>query len=542
MKDKLDIVKDISILYELSLAIGRSLDLEKNCKIFLERLMSKKSLAYSAVWLDISKLIEAEKRQTKTPQCKLIYGTPKFRMGETLCHNHFIYERLSAGGMFRIDETDADFGQVVQEKNINGGTYVIFKLGELGFLKLYSTDAAAFSKIEMYQLRNVLEKFTISLQACISHEKLRVETDNRRMTQEKLAESEEKYSTVIRNLSEGLIVTNLRDEITFVNPSMCRLTGYSEAELLGRKAYKMFLPQSEWADIEQKLKERQAGTSSSYEKLHVRKDGTFWWGSINASPLVDGNGNIIGTLGAVTDVSERKLAEAKREELIMALAEANKDLDDFAYIVSHDLKAPLRGIGSLADWLYMDYSDAMDEDGKEHLALLRGRVRRLHHFIDALLSYARIGRTQLRREFFDLNELVVQIVDLLGLPENCKVNFLTPLPVIEAEKVRIGQVFQNLITNGFRYNDKPEKIINISYREHNDNYVFEVQDNGNGIEQRYFDKIFQIFQTLQTRDDYESTGIGLTIVKKVIEVHKGTIKVESTINVGTTFIFTLPKN
>ncbi len=354
-------------------------------------------------------------------------------------------------------------------------------------------------------------------------------------------ENENKYRLVVQNLSEGVVMTDTFDRILYVNQQMCHLTGYSEAEMLGNKAYELLLPKNEWPSSEEKLTERSEGIAENYVKRHVRKNGTIWWGNINASPLIDDNGNFTGTLAAVMDVTEKIEAERLREQLMEELAEKNKDLDDFAYIVSHDLKAPLRGIKTLSDWIYQDYSDALGEDGKEQLLLLQKRVVRMRNFIESLLEYARIGRMQLKEEQFDLQESILKIIDSLQPLENCDIKIRTTLPVIFAKKLRIEQVFQNLISNAIKYNDKPQGLIEISHEESDNFYTFKVKDNGMGIDEKYFDKIFQIFQTLEARDTYESTGIGLSIVKKIIETHKGKIKVKSELGKGSAFIFTVKK-
>lgn len=356
-----------------------------------------------------------------------------------------------------------------------------------------------------------------------------------------LTKSEDKYRSVVQSLSEGVIMTDKLDRITYVNEQMCVLAGYSEMEMLGRKAYELLLPEEEWNPSQDKLVDRSKGVSESYVKRHIKKDGTSWWGNINASPLIGDSGEFIGTLAAVMDVTKQKNAEQQREQLLNELAEKNKDLDEFAYIVSHDLKAPLRAIKTLSDWIYEDYADVLDEEGQNQIRLLRKRALRMHTFIESMLEYTRIGSTKIKRERFDLNEAVLQIIDSFQPLDNFEIKILTALPIIEAEKIRIEQVFQNLISNSIKYNDKPKGLIEISH-ESNENYnIFRVCDNGVGIEKKYFDKIFQIFQTLQTRDSYESTGVGLTIVKKIVETHQGKIMLESEYGKGTTFIFTIKK-
>lgn len=353
--------------------------------------------------------------------------------------------------------------------------------------------------------------------------------------------TKDKYQSVVQSLSEGVIMTDTVDKITYVNQQMCTLTGYLEQEMLGKKAYELLLQKEEWNESEDKLEDRSDGVSESYVKRHIKKDGTFWWGNINASPLTNESGEFIGTLAAVMDVTKQKNAEAQREQLLKELAEKNKDLDEFAYIVSHDLKAPLRAIKTLSNWIYEDYADVLDEEGKHQIELLQKRVLRMHNFIESMLEYTRIGSTKIPIESFDLNESVLQIIDSFQPLDNCEIKILSPLPNIKGEKIRIEQVFQNLISNSIKYNDKPQGLIEISHTCTDNFNIFKVRDNGIGIEKKYFDKIFQIFQTLQTRDSYESTGVGLTIVKKIVEAHQGKVTLESEYGLGTTFIFTLKK-
>lgn len=356
-----------------------------------------------------------------------------------------------------------------------------------------------------------------------------------------LSESRNKYKRVVQNLSEGVIMTDLEDRIIFVNKQMCDLTGYTEKELIGQKAYELLLPKSEWQSSEAKLEEREQGVSENYIRLHLKKDGSTWWGSINASPLLDDENQVVGTLAAVMDVSSKVSVENEREALLKELAEKNKDLDDFTYIVSHDLKAPLRSISTLSEWIYDDYASVLGEEGKEQMELLQSRVIRMHDFIESLLAYSRLGHTLVKKETFDLNESLLSIIDSFQPLDNFEVIIKSHLPSITGEKIRLEQVFQNLISNAIKYNDKRKGLIEISHVEADDYFTFTVSDNGKGIESKYFDKIFQIFQTLEARDTYESTGVGLTIVKKIVEAHHGEIMVQSEVGKGTSFIFTIKK-
>jgi light-regulated signal transduction histidine kinase (bacteriophytochrome) len=241
--------------------------------------------------------------------------------------------------------------------------------------------------------------------------------------------------------------------------------------------------------------------------------------------------------------AERALARVNKHlaETVRELRRSNKELQDFAYVTAHDLKAPLRGIGTLTDWIASDYADKFDAQGQEQLTLLKGRVSRMSELIDSILHYSEIGRTSKCRELVDLNKLLPEVIAQLPLPDDMEVTIEDPLPTLVIEKVRLLQVFQNLIGNAIKYMDKPQGRIRVNCTCDEQFWTFSVSDNGPGINEKYFDKIFQMFQTLTRRDELESTGIGLSVVKKIVELHGGTVWVESQMGEGTTFSFTLPK-
>jgi len=241
---------------------------------------------------------------------------------------------------------------------------------------------------------------------------------------------------------------------------------------------------------------------------------------------------------------ERALAKANQHlaETVRDLRRSNKELQDFAYVAAHDLKAPLRGIGTLTDWIASDYADKFDEQGRQQLGMLKSRISRLSELIDSILHYSEIGRVSLRVEPVDFNRLVRDVIEMLDPPEHVEIVVESSLPVVACERVRLAQVFRNLIDNAIKYADKPGTRIVVGCREQEEFWRFFVSDNGPGIEEKYFDKIFQIFQTLSPRDQRESVGIGLAIVKKIVELYGGNVWLESKLGDGTTFFFTLPKD
>ena len=313
-----------------------------------------------------------------------------------------------------------------------------------------------------------------------------------------------------------------------------------KSELIGQHERILHPPQSRDGEYSKTFKEHLgAQQGQTLEDQIVTKTGQIKDVAIKAS-LIEIRGKKF-LQGIFRDITENKKAEAIKNQLLEQLATANQELKDFAYVVSHDLKAPLRGIKTIADWISTDYADKVHDDGKEQLKLLANRVDRMHNLIDGILQYSRIGRIEEEKVQVDLNKLVLEIIDMLAPPENITITIEKELPTITCEQTRLMQVFQNLLSNAIKYMDKPKGTIKVGCVEENGFWRFSVTDNGPGIEEKYFEKIFKIFQTLQPRDEFESTGIGLTVVKKIVELYKGKIWVESKVGEGTTFFCALPK-
>ena len=236
-----------------------------------------------------------------------------------------------------------------------------------------------------------------------------------------------------------------------------------------------------------------------------------------------------------------KALNKELEATVEKLTKTNRELEDFAYVVSHDLKAPLRGIKTLTEWISADYADKIDENGAKQLNLLSNRADRMHNLIEGILEYSRIGRVKEEQVRVNLNELVPQVIDLIAPPANIAITVENQLPLLKFEPTRIAQVFQNLLSNAVKYMDKPQGQVRVGCVEDNGFWKFSVADNGPGIDQRHFERIFRMFQTLSPKDEFESTGVGLTVIKKIIEMYGGKIWVESEPGQGSTFLFTYPK-
>jgi light-regulated signal transduction histidine kinase (bacteriophytochrome) len=225
--------------------------------------------------------------------------------------------------------------------------------------------------------------------------------------------------------------------------------------------------------------------------------------------------------------------------LTQKLHRAQKEVNEFARIISHDLKAPLRGISSLATWLLEDNFEKLDEEGKQNLLLLQERVEKMDVMIDGILTYSSVSKGEKKIEEIDLGKVLNAVIQTLEKPDNFEIIVESELPVIKANNQHVYQLFHNLLSNAVNFNDKQDGKVWITVRPLDNMREFSVKDNGRGISYEHQDKIFNIFQTLATKDPKPS-GIGLAIVKKIVELYDGEIWVESEPGFSTTFKFTLP--
>lgn len=266
-------------------------------------------------------------------------------------------------------------------------------------------------------------------------------------------------------------------------------------------------------------------------------------------PLKRSDGTTTAIMAHAVDVTPQVRARQDVEEqasqllrLTRELERSNQELDQFAYVASHDLKAPLRGIANLTEWIQEDLGDALTGESREHMELLKGRVHRMEALIDGILTYSRAGREKAQSSAVDLRALVVDTIELAAPPEGTTVTVAGDLPVIETERVPLQQVLLNLIGNAIKHNPREGAMLEVTGAAHDDRLVqLSVRDNGPGIPAEYQERIWQIFQTLAARDKVEGTGIGLSVVRKLVEQRGGRAWLESEPGRGSTFHFTWPR-
>ena len=361
-----------------------------------------------------------------------------------------------------------------------------------------------------------------------------------------LRESEERFRTTFENAAVGIAHVGLDGSWLRVNRRLSEIVGYTKGELLARTFQDITHPADLGADLD--LFERLlAGEIDHYqlEKRYVHCDGHAVWINLTVAVARDADGRATHAISVVEDVSDKKAAEAELvalnavleeriEDRTAELARSNDELDRFAYVASHDLKAPIRAIDSLAAWIEEDAGAVLPETSAEHLRLLRGRAERMEGLLDGLLAYSRAGRGHETAEPVDLGALVAEAVETVAPPQGFDVVVAPDPPTVTTSRAPLALVVRNLVGNAIKHHDRPDGRVTVSAGLTGSRLVIEVADDGPGIAPEYQGRVFEMFQTLRPRDEVEGSGMGLAIVKKTVEAHGGRVTVASR-GRGTTF-------
>lgn len=356
------------------------------------------------------------------------------------------------------------------------------------------------------------------------------------------------------NVVDGVITLTQQGKIETFNQAAAKMFGYEPDEVIGENLMILLTEclQSEHQEKSNAQTDFQTlcniELDRPWQTKGNRKIGQPFPIEISLSKM-QFNDHLIAIIRDVTESQQAKEnLQTRADELARlskvlaitneALGSKNQELEQFAYVTSHDLKAPLRAIANLSEWIEEDLQGKLPAENQRQMTLLRSRVYRLEALINGLLEYYRAGRTKVTTETVDLNLLLAEIIDSLDPPATLKIEIAPGMPTLQTKKLPLSQVFSNLISNAIKYNDRSDGYIRISAQDRDKFYEFAVVDDGLGIAPEHQDKVFTIFQTLQSRDQKESTGIGLAIVKKIIETEGGEISLESQLGEGSTFRFT----
>ncbi len=415
-----------------------------------------------------------------------------------------------------------------------------------------------FSSADVYEVIYELRVHQIELE---------IQNEELREVQLKLEDSRREYFDFYNFAPIGYFTMNKDGIILKVNLTGATLLGSDRANLY-KKAFIQFIePECRNKFHHHIMKVLDDGTKETVELKLIKMDKNLFYAKLETIKVQDENGNFKEFRIALTDttvqkdaekalhdrnahihkmlnveINEHEEAEIKLEKLIEKYKISNQELEQFAYVSSHDLKEPLRMITSFLQLLQQRYSDELDDDANDFINYAVDGAKRMDMMINDLLEYSKIGSTERKYEYLQSEKILEKVLKNLK-PTIEKTNSIItqdPLPLIYANEYMMIQLFQNIISNAIKYNGEKTPEVHISAENIDDEYIFSVKDNGIGIDQKHLEKIFKIFQRLHTREQYEGTGIGLAISKRIIQKHRGKIWVESELGKGTTFYFTIP--
>ncbi|MBL7827953.1 MAG: PAS domain S-box protein [Saprospiraceae bacterium] len=668
MAEKNKIIQDISLLYELSLLVGSTLDPVENCHSFLRTLVTRKSLTFGSVWLnrpDINK---------DTTGLKLFYIFPGHRQGDIYADAaHWMASAMGERPYLNVPYHAHGFENLIQEKKVGKGSYAIFKLGNLGYLKLFAENRPeGFQIYELEQLTQVIEKLSVSLDGSFAHAQLKEETErrviaqtqmeslisnlkvgilleneqrvislvnktfceifginegphaligrdcdncsqlskhlfsdaeafvegidaaiaNRRMIESEvlllsdgrilerdsipiftagqyhghlwqyrdvtekhyaqvaLRESEEKYRGVLENMELGLVEVTLDEVIIRHNNAFCQMLGYEPYELIGRSGFDLILTQRSKDFMAQLVEDRKKGLSGVYEIQLIKKDGSTMWSMVSGAPVKNAQGQTIGTIGILFDLTNRIKLETELAEAKQAADRARLAERQFLTHMSHEIRTPINAVIGMTHLLY---DTQPDQTQREYLDSLSFSAESLLAIVDDILDLSKIeaGEIEFEQKPFDLGYLIKSLHQTFQYKIQSKpvqftydidpaiVNFVT------GDRTHLNQILTNLLSNAVKFTEQGAISIAAKLLERREDLMyiqFTVTDTGIGIAENKLELIFQNFKQadIQVSRKYGGTGLGLTIVKQLVELQGGSILVESQVDKGSRFSVVLP--
>ena len=343
---------------------------------------------------------------------------------------------------------------------------------------------------------------------------------------------------VFENIVDAYVVMDLTGTVIKMNEAAVHLLGFDNA-----KEYynlnQLVIP-SEQKRVSKAFKILvKEGAITNFEVNICVKKREQKLVHINASLIFDTNNIPIAAQGIVRDVTEIHNLHKQKERLLEQLEKSNKELQEYAHVVSHDLKSPLRSIYALVNWLKEDNMDKLDADSLQHIYHIESTLEKMEQLIKDVLTYSSINTIRNKKDDVDISSVLNHVIEMMFVPDNIKICIHSKMPVLKGDKTKLQQLFQNLIGNAIKYNDKENGIIQIKATELDNYFQFSIIDNGIGIEKKYHKTIFKVFHSIEKKKN--SSGIGLSIVKKIVQLHDGKIWIESIPAQGTTFHFTLKK-
>lgn len=364
-----------------------------------------------------------------------------------------------------------------------------------------------------------------------------------RLTRLALKQAGEHYHTMVEEVKDyAILMLDLDGNILNWNKGAEKIKGYTASEIIGKNFRLFYTAKDRTAQVPELLLDAAINDGRvQHEGWRVRKDGALFWSNVTITAMHDPDGQVTGFLKITHDLTEKRLAEENHHLYIEKLEIKNRELEQFTYIASHDLQEPLRSISSLAEMIVAQYQGKLDEDADTYLRFITQSVNRMSQLIKGLLDYSRLGKAELDSQV-DCNEIMGTVIaDLRSAihDSNAIIN-VKQLPVLSAYPMELKLLFQNLLSNAIKFRDRNRQLyVNVSACLTDEGWRFQFQDNGIGLDPRFKEKIFEIFQRLHSKSAYEGTGIGLAHCKKIVAMHNGRIWVDSVPGEGSQFYFTI---
>jgi two-component system sensor kinase FixL len=367
---------------------------------------------------------------------------------------------------------------------------------------------------------------------------------NRQKHQEVITESVDRLRLILDSSLDAVVAIDELGQITGWNPQAEAVFGWSRDEALGKLLCDLIIPEPYRFAFQRGLEHFRATGEGPLlrrrlELTATRKGDRTFPVELTVSPLrVAGHCEFCAF---VRDISQRKAADEQIRRYATELERSNRELNDFAYSASHDLRSPLRAVAQLAAWISEDHAAELSDEVRTDLSLMQRRVQRMQALLDDMLEYARVGRSEGDLSHVDSGQLAREIIDTLPLPAGFTIQ-VGSMPTFLSHRTPLQQVLRNLIGNAVKHHDRPDGRVDISAVDHGDHIEFIVQDDGPGIAESYQEQIFRMFTTLKPRDTVEGSGMGLALVKKIVEGRGGTVLLQSAEGRGATFRFTWPRS
>ncbi|MFN3851991.1 MAG: response regulator [Spirosomataceae bacterium] len=541
---KIDVAREISLLYELSLSIGNSLDLKKNCSDFLGVWMRQKNIDFGSVWL------KNEVLNLPNPEnYSLVYANPEFRVDKKeITPNHYFLSNLSMSDAISINSEMAHFQDVITEKNISGGCYWILSLPNLGFIKFYfsslNLSQTAFNVNEVKKASKVIRKFAITLQSCLLHNKVIEETNQKNRYQSEL----KKLAVVAEKTDNAIVISNAKGQIEWVNRGFTQITGYVLDEVYGKTPGEVLQGKDTNPEtrnfIGEQLRQRNSFRS---EILNYSKSGEKYWVDLSIQPIFDDSGNLTNFIAVESDITERKNYESQLHEAKEKAEEASRIKQEFLAVVSHEIRTPLNAILGMTNLIQKTSLNPLQSD---YINTIQISADNLQSIINSILDFSKIeaGNMTIQKIPFNLKKILQNIVNsnefkaeqkgiglFLKFDEKLNVTLL-------GDSIRLSQVLLNLVSNAIKFTEDGQITLEARLVTKMNNALvveFNVIDTGKGIAPNKQKIIFDSF----TQEDssisrkYGGTGLGLSISKELVQLMGGDLRVKSELNEGSTFTF-----